>query len=144
MDTTEEARRMAGLLKRGNRLWKVGTVGIIGMMMKIVKARRRQKQFNSPLCDVFHAPITYEWTLNLKVIKGARSLYFFIFADQILYQAGSFNLKSKSLLILLSGRQNEQLPYPCPYSSRAFIAFRASCNTRSEIHKDEFARLSNK
>jgi len=71
MDTTEEARRMAGLLKRGNRLWKVGTVGIIEMMKRIVKARRRQKQFNSPLCDDFHAPITYGWTLNLKVIKGA-------------------------------------------------------------------------
>ncbi len=107
MDTTEEARRMAGLLKRGNRLWKVGTVGIIGMMERIVKARRRQKQFNSSLYDVFHAPITYEWTLNLKVIKGARRLYFFIFADQMLYQARPLNLTSKSLLILLSGRHNE-------------------------------------
>ena len=62
MDTTEEARRMAGLLQKGDGLWKVGTVGIIGRMRRIVKARRRQKQFNSPLCDVFHTPITYGWT----------------------------------------------------------------------------------
>ena len=76
MNTTEEARRMAGLLKRGNRLWKVGTVGIIGMMMKIVKARRRQKQFNSPLCDVFYAPITYGWTYDWEWRFHLKYLFF--------------------------------------------------------------------
>ena len=76
MDTTEEARRMSGLLKRGNRLWKVGTVGIIGMMERIVKARRRQKQFNSPLYDVFHAPITYEWTYDWEWRFHLKYLFF--------------------------------------------------------------------
>jgi hypothetical protein len=39
MDATEEARRVAGLLKGGNQLCKAGIVEIIG---GIVKARRRE------------------------------------------------------------------------------------------------------
>ena len=62
MDTTEEARRMARLLKRGDGLWEVGTVGIIGIDKETVKARRRQKQFTPLFYDVFYAPITYGWT----------------------------------------------------------------------------------
>lgn len=39
---TEEARRMARLLVRGDRLWRVGTVQIIERWRGIVKARRRR------------------------------------------------------------------------------------------------------
>jgi len=37
-----EAQRFARLLVKGNKLWKVGTIGIIGMCEEIVKVRRRQ------------------------------------------------------------------------------------------------------
>jgi len=46
MDATEEARRVAGLWEGGNKLCKVGMIGIIGMGGGIVKSRRREASFN--------------------------------------------------------------------------------------------------
>ncbi len=86
--------------------------------------RRWQKQFHLPLCDVFCAPITCRWTLNLKIITSVGSLYLFLFADQILSQASTFNRTFKISLIVLSGRQNEQLPYPLSFFSSLSPIFR--------------------
>ena len=59
-DATEEARRMARLLKGGNGLWEERTVGIIGIYGGTVKARRRHKQFKLFFYDRFLRPL-YLW-----------------------------------------------------------------------------------
>ncbi len=59
MDTNVRSPANGWASKEGDELWEEGTVEIIWMIRKIVKARRRQKPFNSSLYDVFYAPITY-------------------------------------------------------------------------------------
>lgn len=48
----------AGLLVRGNGLWKVETFGIIGMDVKIVHPRTRQRTEESASKTCFHVPFT--------------------------------------------------------------------------------------
>lgn len=57
-DTTGEAQREPGFLKRGNGLWKVETFGIIGMDVIIVHPRRRQEAEEPSSKTCFHAPFT--------------------------------------------------------------------------------------
>ncbi len=45
--------------QRGDGLWEIGTVGIIGILGGTVKARRRQKSSKYSFVTRFYAPITY-------------------------------------------------------------------------------------
>ena len=91
-------------------------VGTVG----IIRMRGELSKHVGGRTSCKHAAIPYGRNLNLEVIKDSRRL----------------------LIMSSAGKMNNFPPYG--YPNRMFIAFRASCKTRSEIHKDEFARLSNK
>ncbi|MCE7858244.1 MAG: hypothetical protein DYG86_00465 [Chloroflexi bacterium CFX2] len=56
-DTTGEAQREPGFLKRGNGLWKVETFGIVARDEKTVHPRRRQKAKEPSVKTRFSRPL---------------------------------------------------------------------------------------